>query len=210
MSCVGCERKKVINFATTEGRTYFELRSEGKTHRVYTEAKSNFSGIFVIDELDNLEVLKLSFPDSSKKQNSLIVELRSQRDITSLGRRIIDKDFINSIKGGSTQFENWKAQYLALPETDGQSTKSYVIFASVTDKNPEKIKFVEGATVVFRLKDYFCGCKNGRLYTACFVSTLRCAMDNLCALWDCVEQGIWTDSCQDNYEKAKACLAHAE
>lgn len=39
-----------------------------------------------------------------------------------------------------------------------------------------------------------------------FNSALKCAFDNLCDAWGCIEAGNWGPGCQESLDKAKVCL----
>jgi hypothetical protein len=201
---VGCKKKQVSNFISDGDRTTFELKIDGKKTNVFTETGPNRMALLVLDKAGSPTLLKISFPDSAGTQTTFIFQFQKEKTAKTPGTQLLDKEFINAIKGGDGQFDKWRKDYLSLP---GDQYVKRVAILDTARKDPGGIKVTDGNTIALRIKNYLCSCKMGSIYGHCLNSALRCAMDKLCNIWgECVEKATWTPNCSSDLETAKVCL----
>ena len=193
---------EVSKFISSGEQAYLEVMVDRSPHKIYTEHHADYKAMFIFGEKDNPELLEVSFLDSSKTITTFIVEFRTEKDRVSPGLPVADNELIKSLKSDAKGFEDWQDRFSSFPVEP--TDRGALTDASFAD--PSGIKIVDGNEIIFRASNYFCYCRNGGLSAACIISTLRCAMDNLCTVWRCIEAGEWSPECHDALEAAKACL----
>jgi hypothetical protein len=197
---------EVSKFISSERQAYLEVKADDGLHKIYTEHRGEYKAMFVFGERDNPELIELSFLDAGKRITTYILEFRTEKDRVSLGLQFADHELIRSLKSDAKGFEDWRDRFSTFPDrVTGSAVLTDPSFA-----DPTGVRILDGDTIVFRASDYFCFCRNGGLAAACIISALRCAMDNLCTVWECIESGEWSPSCHDALEEAKACLGMVE
>ena len=193
----------INKFIHGDGRTYAELGDGDSVLRVLTEHATRFSATAVL-KADVLELLELSFGDPDKQGNLWTIALRRSDALPSA---LMSERFVEDLKGDFTGVDEWKRSVLA-PRRERPAVRMSLLV--LTDSDPVTgdgdvtlgEEFAE-----MRIKDLFCSCKPGTFSVAhCLNSALRCAMNNLCDAWDCVESGEWTPECSQNLEMARVCL----
>jgi hypothetical protein len=209
LSVSGCQTAHVEKFTVSGKHTYFQVQDGQKVQKVYTEIQPNRMVVVVLDEANQPQLIRLSFADNAGRRNTLLMEFSQTGKAISAGKNFSEEKFLRSLTAANGKFEEWKKKYLSFPSSDPKYTKRYVIPEKLGD-NRDDIVFADRERIKLRFRDFFCGCKDGKIWGECFVSALRCALDNLCELSDCVETGEWTPECSSNLEKAKLCLGQYE
>lgn len=210
-SCSGGRKDNISKFISNDTRAYIEIKEENKLQKIYTEYNERYTGILVFNESNNLEIIKIAFADNSKNQNVWTIELRQQKDSSPPGKKLVEKDYIETLNSSAPEFQNWKQRFSSFPTTEPSLTQNFVGVAKAPNDTSGGTKIVDGEAIALRIKDSFCFCRNFAGTPAiagsfCTNSALRCAADNLCDVWECVESGEWTGSCSASLEQAKVCL----
>lgn len=198
----------LTTFVAQKNQAYAEVSIDGRIQKIYTESYGDNKALLVLGEKNNPELLKFSFVDASKKVVSVVVEFRTEKGVSPAGREAAENEFIKSLNSDDEGFRDWQARYSTFPE---QSTSAMVL----TDggfADPVADEIVDGGSggFVFRLRDFLCHCRDGRVSGLCLPSAVRCVLDNLCTVWDCVEAEYWTPECHTALEYARACAGEIE
>jgi len=196
----------VSKFISSGEQACLEVTVDGILQKIYTEHNADYKALLVFGERDNPELLQFSFRDSSKRIVTHILEYRTEKDRVPPGRKVADNEFIQSLRSDADGFRDWQARFSSFPEKPTGSA----VLTDASFGNPTGITIVDGDRIVFRIRDWLCFCQRGGIAAHCFNSVLRCAFDNLCAAWGCIEAGEWSAECHDSLERAKACLGMLE
>jgi hypothetical protein len=198
----------VTQFVASGHQAYLEIAlDDGRVQQIYTESRGDYKALMVFGEKSNPELLKYAFSDASKKIVTSVYELRTDKDVPSPGRDVATNEFIKSLKSDEKGFADWQARFASFPEEP--TSQKYAADPGFAD--PIDTVIVDGGGgIVFRIKDWLCHCREGRISSLCIISATRCALDNLCTVWDCVEAEYWTPECYTARDQAEACLGELE
>lgn len=205
---LSCSKKKVSNFVTEDKKAYLEVGSGADRKQIITEYGVNYKVLLVFDAENNLEIFKLNYLDSTKKNFDFSFEIIKNGNQKSTASEILENNFIQLLKSNKNGFAEWQTAFSSF-SSDSQTTKRKQLFVDKSGLN-NPLVFVKNEKVVFRMKDIFCTCKRGAVMGICLNSALRCAMDNICDAWDCIVYGEWTPECNTQVEQAKVCLGMYE
>lgn len=196
-----------VTFLASGDQAYVEAKTKDGVQKIYTETRGDHKALMVLGEKNNPELLKFAFVDGSKKIVTIVVEFRSQKGAASPGLQV-DNEFIKSLSSKAEGFTDWQTRFSTFSE---QPTTASVLTNEAFADPTVGITFVDGNGVFrSRLGDWLCHCKDGYISALCIVSATRCVLDNLCTVWDCVEEQYWTPECETALEYAKACLGEVE
>lgn len=191
-------------------RTYVELREGDAVRKVVTEQQRHYSATLVFNEFDSLELLELSFADDVKQRNIWTIEVRQRKDAAPLGSTFLTDDYIERLETESTEFKEWMRGLLSSRSAGTAVKKGFVVLTDPQTGSDGETSPGGEPIPLMAIKDLLCACSDGKVMAHCFVSTLRCAVDNLCSAWDCVESGEWTESCRTDIAEAERCLLKGE
>lgn len=200
------QAKKVLMFISDRSRAYLEVKEENKLRKIFTEQTPRYMAMLVFNESNNPEILKLSFTDNLRKQNVWTIEFRAQKAVSPLGKKLAQQDFIATLSSNDPGFKDWKRKFSSFPSAEPARGSHFIIVNTSNTKSPGTA-ITDGKIVTLKMKDWVCACKNGTIAGPCMISNLRCALDNLCNVWGCIEEGTWNPDCQSSLNQAKACLA---
>lgn len=189
-----------VKFISSGDSAYAEVTVDGRVQKIYTESRGDYRALFVLGERNNPEMLKFSYVDSSRKINTIVLELRSEKDVPSPGLEVATNKFIASLRSDADGFGDWQERFSSFPE---QPTDSAVVpDASFADPIGIEIFDEKGGLAARRIKDWLCGCQHG----VCFAANARCLMNALCGSWDCIETGDWGPVCEGAQQDARKCM----
>lgn len=200
------QAKKVLTFISDRSRAYLEVKEENKLRKLFTEQHPRYMVMLVFNESNNPEILKLSFTDNLRKQNVWTIEFREQKTGSLPGKKLAQADFIATLNSDVPGFKDWKKRFSSFPSAESARNSHFIVVNASNTKSAGTI-ITDGKIVTLKMKDWVCACKNGTIAGPCMISNLRCALDNLCAVWGCIEEGKWNPDCQSSLNQAKACLA---
>lgn len=189
-------------FISSGEQAYAEVTVDGRVQKIYTEVRGDSRALLVLGEKNNLEILKFSFVDNSKKAVTAIVEFRVDAKIAVPGRQVAGNEFIRSLSSDADGFKDWQATFSTFPEQP--TVDDFVADASFADFFVELFD-AEGVFKPRSIRDQLCQCKNGGITAVCLQSGTRCYLDNMCKVWECIWSGHWTQECSDAWEAAKLC-----
>lgn len=207
-SAKSCNNVQVSKFVSNDQKGYLEVKKDNNLRKIFTEYQQNYKAIVVFDELNNPELLKMSFTDSLKQPNVWTIEFRQKKGVPSLGKGLVENAYIKRLNSSDAAFNDWKERFSSFPVADPSLTRNFVI--GTAPGSFGAINIIEGDRIVYRIKDQVCRCQNGGTSPSCGNANLKCALDNLCAAADCYESNNWTDECKRNLDVASECLRKAE
>ena len=187
-------------FISSGDQAFLEVTVDGSVQKIYTESNGDYKALMVLGEKNNPELLQFSYVDSSRKIVTMVLELRSEKDVPSPGLQVADNKFISSLSSDADGFRDWQARFSSFP---AQPTESYVVTdASFADPIGFEIVDEKGG-IALRIRHWLCNCPHG----ICFHTAGRCLMDALCKNWGCIEDGNWGPECEDAMQEARRCMA---
>jgi hypothetical protein len=201
-----CTERKVSQFVADGNKHYVEIVSGKKVQKIVTEMNERYQAVVIFDEYNVPQWLKVSFTDSAKQQTGFVWEFRKEKNGTSDAADLIDRNKIDALENDNAQFAAWRKQYLDYITVNSSTGMGRYVFVDSSNGKPSGIDLVNGTAVRFNIKNYFCSCKRGYALAHCMISATRCALDNLCKVWDCVEAGEWSPECSQSLDQAKVCL----
>jgi hypothetical protein len=192
-------------FIASGNQAYVEVKVDGALQKIYTEHNGDYKSLLVLGERNNHELLQFSFPDSSKRIVTYVLEFRTEKDNVSPGLKVAGSELIKSLSSEADGFKDWQSRFSSFPD---QPTGSAVM-TDPSFADPVGVDIVDGDQIVLgrRMSDLVCYCQRGSTHYSCIIdSAIRCALDNLCTVFECLEAGEWSPSCHDALQAAKACL----
>jgi hypothetical protein len=189
-----------VKFISSGDYAYAEVTVDGRVHKIYTESRGDYRALFVLGEKNNPEMLKFSYADSSRKINTTVLELRSEKDVPSPGLEVATNEFIASLRSDADGFADWQARFSSFPEKPTDS--AVVPDASFADPIGIEIFDEKGGLAERRIKNWLCGCQHG----LCFATNALCLMRALCGSWDCISTGNWGPECEAAHQEARQCM----
>lgn len=193
------------NFVASKDQAYTEVSVDGRVQKLVTEYYGDNKALLVLGEKNNPEVLKFSFVDESKKVVSVVVEFRTEKGSAPAGLDVAGNEFIKSLSSDAEGFADWQAQFAAFPE----QVTEHLVLTDPSFADPVADEVIDGnGGFVFRIRDKLCKCREG-FATVCLTMTsiVRCVLDNLCTVWDCLRSGEWTPQCSAAWQTAVECAS---
>lgn len=96
----------VSKFVSDKGQSYFELKDDRGTHKVYSTETDGSALIFVLDKKNVPEVVALI----SKEGKAYVFEYRAERGVPPTGLALIDASYMSSISSRNPAFDQWRSR----------------------------------------------------------------------------------------------------